>query len=323
MDDLIDPIDEGRDYPPFDFKTTREVLREGLELVYSEKRILRVEGDPYSSKTNVQRFKDHYGANPVVVAHMWGDLQTNSIPKGRINVLKFNYFLIAMNFLYRYHRESEREAQFDKSPKTLRNWTWYYLVKIQLLQAIKIVFPSAEEIGEMKIFMSVDGTHSLFHEIAHHELSQNRPYFSHKKSHAGLCYELGIHLFESRIIWMRGSFPAGSNDKSIFADEGGLRDKLAALGKKAVGDKGYTGYSEQCSTYNAFDHPAVMKFKSRAQMRHEQVNGMLKEFSCLGDMFRHEQDKFEVCFEASCVICQYRMEHGEPLYDLMAGINMG
>ena len=120
---------------------------------------------------------------------------------------------------------------------------------------------------------------------------------------------------------MNGSFPAGPNDKSNFVREGGLRDKLASIGKKAVGDKGYTGYPNQCSTFNAFDDDAVKEFKSRAQMRHEQFNGMLKEFSTLADQFRHEQEKFEVCFEAACVICQYRMEHGEPLFDILAGID--
>ena len=289
--------------------------------MFSDKRILRVKGDPYTSQTNVQRFKDHYGANPVVVAHIWGDLQTTSIPKARITVLNFDMFLMALNFLYRYHRESEREAQFDKSPKTLRKWAWYYLVKIQLLQRQKIVFPEAESFGDTILIMSVDGVHSLFHEIAHHELSQNREYYSHKYNHAGLCYELGIHLYEPKLIWINGSFAAGPNDKANFTREHGLKDKLASIGKKAVGDKGYTGYSDQCSTFNAFDHPAVMEFKSRAQMRHEQFNGMLKEYSSLKDMFRHEQDKFEVCFEAACVICQYRMEHGEPLFDLLAGMD--
>ena len=120
--------------------------------------------------------------------------------------------------------------------------------------------------------------------------------------------------------WMNGSFPAGPNDKSNFIREHGLRDKLTEMGKMAVGDKGYTGYPDVCSTFNAFDHKVVKLFKSRAQMRHEQFNGMLKGFSCLDDMFRHEQDKFEVCFEAACVICQCRMEHGEPLCDLLAGL---
>jgi len=58
------------------------------------------------------------------------------------------------------------------------------------------------------------------------------------------------------------------------------------------------------------------------QMRHEQFNGMLKEFSSLDDMFRHEQEWFEVFFEAACLTCQCRMENGEPSFDIRAGIAM-
>jgi len=192
---------------------------------------------------------------------------------------------------------------------------------MQALQAAKIVFPPAAAFGDDVWIMSVDGTHSLSHGISHYEFSQNRQCFSHKKKHAGLCYDLGVHIFESKLIWMNGSFHAGTNDREIFVNEG-LRDKLASMKKKALGDKGYTGHTDECSTFNAFDSKAVKKFKSRAQMRHEQFNGMLKEFSALDDQFRHEQDKFEVCFEATCVICQCQMENGEPLFDLLAGVEV-
>ena len=321
MDKYINNVDNGRNAPSQHvIYTSREVLLKGLELVYSEERIIRVHGDPGESKTNVQRFKDHYGANPVVVATIWEDLQTTNIPRARITVLKFEAFLEALNFLYRYKRESEREAQFDKSPKTIRKWSWYYLMKVQALKASKIVFPSIEELGNDVWIMTVDGTHSQWNEPSHPEYSQDRKAFSFKKHHAGLCYELGISLFESRLIWMNGSFYAGANDKKNFVDKG-LKDKLEAIGKKALGDKGYTGYTNVCSTFNAFDSDAVKKFKSRAQMRHEQFNGMLKEFSSLDNQFRHKQANFEVCFEAACVVCQYRLENGEPLFDLLAGIS--
>lgn len=318
MDECTEHIDD-RPTPDLATFTATEVLKAGLDLIFSAAKIARVKGDPHTSKTNIQRFKDHCGANPAIISLIWSELQTTSHSAARIKVLKFDHFLESLNFLYRYHREAEREGQFDKSPKTLRKWNWYYLLKTQALKSTKIVFPPTEEFGDDIWVMSVDGVHSEFKEIGHHEFSQNRRYFSHKKKHAGLCHELGIHLFESKLIWMNGSFPAGPNDKGNFVNEG-LRDKLASIGKKAVGDKGYTGYPDVCSTFNAFDSTAVKKFKSRAQMRHEQFNGMLKEFSTLDNQFRHDQDKFEVCFEAACVICQYRLENGEPLFDILAGI---
>lgn len=322
MERYIDKIDNGREAPPpLMLLSSREVLMHGVQLVYSQARIYRVRGDPSASKTNMQRFKDHFGANSVVVAKLWEELQTTNLPRARVMVLKFDAFLEALNFVYRYKRESEREAQFDKSPKTVRKWSWYYLVKIQALKASKIVFPSLEEMGTDIWIMTVDGTHSIWNEPSHAEFSQDRKAFSFKKHHAGLCYELGISLFESKLIWMNGSFYAGANDKKNFVDRG-LKDKLEAIGKKALGDKGYCGYSKECSTFNPFDSDALKQFKSRAQMRHEQFNGMLKEFSSLDNQFRHSQMKFDVCFEAVCVICQYRMEHGEPLFDLLAGIDV-
>lgn len=271
-------------------------------------------------KTNAQRFKDHCGANPVVVAAVWEDLQTTTVPRARIKVLKLDAFLESMNFPHRHKRECEREAQFDKSPKTLRKWSWHYLMKTQALKAQKIVFPATNDFGTDTLILSVDGTHCTWNEPSHPEFSQDSKAYSHKKKHAGLCHELGIHLWESKLTWMNGAFYAGANDKSNFIRDGGSQQKLMLIGKKAVGDKGHTGYPDVCSTFNAHDHDAVKEFKSRAQMRHEQFNGMLKEYSTLFDQFRHKKENFEVCFEAASVICQCRMENGEPLFDILAGI---
>ena len=99
----------------------------------------------------------------------------------------------------------------------------------------------------------------------------------------------------------------------------GLKDKLEAAGKKCIADSGYTGYPDLVSTFNAVDRKDVRKFKTRVQMRHEQFNGMLKEFRALNGVFRHKE-KFGVCFDAVAVICIYRMENGEPLFNAMAGL---
>lgn len=300
-----------------------QILRYGLELMYSERRILMVEGDPWTSKTNMKRFKDHYGASHFLVANLWGDLlTTNHLPAGHDpNArLSIHNLLEALHFLYRYKRESEREATFDKTPKTLRKWCWYYLKRIQALKAKKIVFP--DNFGEDIWIMTVDGVHCATYEPNHPVFSMDPKYYSHKKKRAGLCYELGIHLYESKLIWMNGPFPSGRNDNGNFV-EGGLKQKLASIRKKALGDKIYNGHPNECSTFNASDDPAVKKFKSRAQMRHEKFNGMMKEFSCIHECFRHGgEESFGICFEAIAVICQYRMEHGEQLFDLLAGVSL-
>jgi hypothetical protein len=82
---------------------------------------------------------------------------------------------------------------------------------------------------------------------------------SHKYAKAGIDYELGISMTTSHLVWMNGPFKAGQNDARIFRDHG-LRDRLRAIGKKAIGDRGYQGYHNECSTYNPQDSWNVKQF---------------------------------------------------------------
>ena len=171
--------------------------------------------------------------------------------------------------------------------------------------------------------LSADTTDCPLEEIAHPTLSQNPELHSFKLNGAGLRCEFGIDLFRSNLIWMNGYFlPGKVNDNTIFAEHG-VKEKLASIGKKALGDKIYNGHPDECSTFNSVDAAVVSKCKARVQMRHKIFNGMVKEFNVLTAPFRHEPDKMkkhEACFEAVAVLCQCRMEHGEPLFDLVAGL---
>jgi hypothetical protein len=55
-------------------------------------------------------------------------------------------------------------------------------------------------------------------------------------------------------------------------------------------------------------------FKSRALLRHETFNGHMKKFDCLSGKIRHNVERFENCFEAVCVVCQYQIEIESPLF---------
>lgn len=314
--------------PPLVILTAKEILVEGLKLVnFTEARIRRVK----NKETNITRFKSHYGCNPVVCAQIFEDLQTTRLDEARIAANKTNihYFLAALHFLKVYETEERREPIFDRSPKTMREWVWYFVRKIQALKHEKIVFPESFPVGpsgKADIWiLSVDCTDCPIEEVtnASTQFSQDKKYFSFKENGPALRYEYGLDLFRSCLLWMNGPFfPGEKNDKAIFAKEG-LKDKLDAIGKKALGDKIYNGYDAQCSTFNAVDNKSVKKFKSAVQMRHEQFNGMVKEFKCMAVPFRHKPDKIrkhKSCFEAVTVICIYRMENGEPLFDVLAGI---
>jgi hypothetical protein len=95
--------------------------------------------------------------------------------------------------------------------------------------------------------------------------------------------------------------------------------KLSDCGKKAIGDKGYCGkrYEDVISSFNAHDDYCVKKFKSRALKRQENFNGMIKRFKAMDGRFRHGPRQFKYYFEAICVICQYQLENGMPLFDVL------
>jgi len=158
----------------------------------------------------------------------------------------------------------------------------------------------------------VDGTHCRINKPKHPTMSKNKSYYSHKFNQAGLNYEIGLSVFESRLVWMNGPFKAGQNDITIFRNKG-LMDKIPN-GKRAIADRGYQGEKEKCSTPNRHDTPEVRKFKGRVRARHESFNARLKNFKCLDVNFRHGIEKHKAAFEAVCVICQFQLENGLPLF---------
>ena len=294
----------------------------GLKLVhFTEARINRVK----KWSTNIQRFKDHYGCNPSVAAQIFEDLQMTEVDEARLgkNKININYFLSTLYFLKVYETEKRREPVFDRSPKAMRGWVWYYVRKIQALKAVKIVWPDNFPATDVWV-ISIDCTDCPIEEITTHPtLSQDSELYSFKLNGAGLRYEYGIDLFYSNVLWMNGPFlPGKYNDNTIFADFG-LKAKLKQCGKKGLADKIYNGHPDECSTFNAIDSKKVKELKARTQMRHEQFNSMVKEFKVTSTKFRHKSDKLnqhKQCFEAVTVICQYMMEHDQPLFDLMAGL---
>jgi hypothetical protein len=69
----------------------------------------------------------------------------------------------------------------------------------------------------------------------------------------------------------------------------------------------------------------VKEFKTRARQRHEIYNGKLKQFGVLSERFRCKnnpkdkytmEEKLQMCFEAVNVLVHYKMQHGEPLFDI-------
>ena len=191
---------------------------------------------------------------------------------------------------------------------------------------MKIVWPGKKYRQSDDIWVaSVDGTHLVVLEPGDSDVPKDPSYFSFKHHAPGFNYEVCIALFESKCIWLSGPHKAGTyNDAKMFK-ECGLKDKLKRAGKKAIGDDGYKGFSNQIVTANALDSEAVREFKVRARQRHEIYNSKLKTYDILSERFRCKNnpndkytvsEKLQMCFEAVNVLVQYKMEMGEPLFDI-------
>jgi hypothetical protein len=187
----------------------------------------------------------------------------------------------------------------------------------------------------------VDGVHCRINELVHPTLAKNTKLYSHKFNQAGLDYELAVSIRESRLVWMNGPFDGSKHDITIFRER--LKE-MTPLGKNGIADKGYRGEKGILCTPNAYDNLALQKFKvskqaafffivfglcsalllmhadflkqTRARCRHETFNAKIKCYTCLDDRFRHGRDHHKQCFEAVCVIVQYQMENGAPLFDI-------
>jgi hypothetical protein len=163
---------------------------------------------------------------------------------------------------------------------------------------------------EVICVISVDGTHCRIREPRG---DPNANWFSHKSHGPGLNYEIGLDVYESKLVWISGPFRASENDLAIFKKADGLKSKMPP-GKMAIGDRAYK--DTKCSIRNPFDSADVKKFKRRVRGRHEGFNRRIKIFKVLSETFRNNIDKHQCAFEAVCVIVQYEMENGYPLFEV-------
>ena len=276
-------------------------------------------------ESNKRRFKTSFGVSPATMCKIYIDLQRSDVEDTTTNPptsmrlvgseTNFKWFLRTVYYLRKYPIEEDFERTLAINIGWARTNIWRVMQKIQYLKYKKITWSDGLG-GEDIWILTVDGTHVWLCEPGHAEFSQDSDYYSHKFNKAGINYELGIAIASGKLIWMNGPFLAGKNDLQIFTG-GGLKARLLQLEKKAIGDGGYSGHQEAISSPNSHDSRPVKLFKSRALKRHEGFNGMTKSFQILRERFRHGPGKIGIAFESVAVICQYKIEAEEPLWDVL------
>jgi len=199
-------------------------------------------------------------------------------------------------------------ASFHVCEDTVRTWCWFYVKKIQALKEAKIRWDVIANSPDA-IPVSDDGVHCRIGEPRKQPSTKWSSTKYGKK--AALTYEIGIAIRHNQVVLINGPYPAAMHDMAMFNSAKGVGPKLLP-GQQAVADRAYSG--PQVVVRNEFDTPEVKSFKKRVRARHETFNGRIKSFNILKERFRHEVGQHKAVFEACCVIVQYDMETGRPLF---------
>jgi len=266
---------------------------------------------PLVHKKDVDRFLSVFGTTPAAASAIFYDLQTTPIAAARVDKINFKYFMMTLNWHKGYKVESEYTFAFKVCEETVRKWTWIYTKRIQALKEAKIRWDFLHG-SPYLIKVSDDGVHCAVNEPQ----KQPSTKWSLQKhgGKAALTYEIGIAIYQNQVVLINGPHPAAMHDMTMFNSPDGVGTQLLP-GEQAVADRLYNG--PQVAVRNEFNTAEVRGFKRHVRARHETFNGRIKSFKILDTKFRHGVEKHQACFEACCVIVQYDMETGRPLFQVI------
>jgi hypothetical protein len=275
---------------------------------------------PQQQEAQRCKFRKFYGVDPKTCLDVYKELQTSneSVLKGRAKVSEL---LMMVEWLRVYDTDFKTASKYGICETTASKKLWKYTRAIQKLKEKKIKWVERwNNQGSEAIIVSVDGIHCTISEPRQFPSSK---WYSHKSHGPALAYEIAIAVQDNKIVHVHGPFPAGIPDLTIFRSPGGLKSKIPE-GKLATADRGYRG-EPSLRLPNERDTELAKNFKKRSQARHETFNSRLKSFKILSTRFRHSHngrkqqgdtchDNHKAVFEAVCVLLQYDMENGHPLF---------
>lgn len=287
------------------------ILKIGLQFVGFDDRRQKVRND-----LNMKRFRAHYGCGPKGLAALYKDL----INSQHNNVDSFNLrdFLMAFNWLKLYDTQHVLAGRWGLYEETISVKLLDYTKAIQGLKEEKIKWGDFHH--EEVFVISIDGVHFRIFEPRG---DPGAHWYDHKSNSAGVTYELGIAIRSSRLVWVRGPFPASQHDLTTFrgGKKQGPKDPTALQfqlgpGQRGVGDSGYQGEPNKVTTTRDGHSTELKKWLARVKARHETFNTRLKFYKSLEHRFRHGFQQHQIVMEAVCVAVQYDMENGNPLFEI-------
>jgi hypothetical protein len=165
--------------------------------------------------------------------------------------------------------------------------------------------------------MSVDGTHFRIPQKG--AAKKGNLFGSHKYAgKSALRYELGVDILMGNLVWIQGPYPAGAwPDIKIFTSC--LAHFLEPY-ERVEADGGYRGHADKVKCPKSDVNPVEnLKMQGHVRARHETLNGRLKNWGILPQVFHHDIRRHGYVFRACAVITQLTIEHGEPLFAVEYG----
>ena len=154
-------------------------------------------------ETNRRRFRSHYCVGAKAVMALVKDL-----PPQNPKEFKLNDLFMTLSFVKNYNSVEVHAGNWSVCTDKVKNSVKCYFKKIQLLKKKKIRVGKFE--NETTFVFSVDGVH------CHTRESRKNPtakVYSHKFHGPGIAYEVGIAIYEDRVLWIKGPFYASTHDK--------------------------------------------------------------------------------------------------------------
>ena len=121
------------------------------------------------------------------------------------------------------------------------------------------------------------------------------------------------------LVWIQNPYPAGAFTNIMIFNKV-LRNFLE-LGERVEVDKGYAGHANKivCPT-NTVNPPELKGMQGRVRARHKTLNGRLKNWGILSQVFRHRITLHGTTFRACAAVTQITIaDCGESLFEAEYG----
>ena len=124
-----------------------------------------------------------------------------------------------------------------------------------------------------------------------------------------MTYEIGLKM-TGDICWAYGGYKASVHD--ITMARRGILTVLPS-NEKIVADKGYFGEPDKIVTPHDSAPAGFNRAHKLIMARHEGINKSLKDFRCLGGVWKHGWKAHVKMIYAVVNLTQLKLEHGEPM----------